>query len=306
MRQRYIIGQFAKICKDLQSGWRTENRRTFVVEPLACPLQCHGDPRHLDHVCLMRDRCRNAGLEDEMAGNFSTPKKIHEYILYTMIYRDLESWIIMNHFQKLSQKASCEFRSYFFGVPGKVEVDIQLLLQLQEQLITSANAIAAQLEEPEASRVEGIWTILQNEANMLMILQIMRISLNGWMLSWNLIMEWITENGRNEWNAHFDSELFLCFEVIADAVKVPNAPVPHSVRRLFRLHHCMAMIRQVAGFQSTNLLDEKPVPCSRSAFGLDDFEIWSPDNNSNFIPCTVAFSQVERCFCMFCTFGKHM
>jgi len=58
---------------------------------------------------------------------------------------------------------------------GKVEVDIQLLVQLQEQLITSANAIAAQLEEPE---------------------------------------------------------------VTADAAKVSNAPV--------------------AGFQSTNLLDEKP------------------------------------------------
>ncbi len=99
----------------------------------------------------------------------------------------------MNNHESLPEtfsKSELWIPELFFWVPGKVEVDIQLLLQLQEQLITSANAIAAQLEEPEASRVEGIW-ILQNEANMLMILQIMRISLNGWMLSWNLIMEWI-------------------------------------------------------------------------------------------------------------------
>ncbi len=76
----------AKICKVDGEQKIKGIRRTFVVEPLACPLQCHGDPRHLDHVCLMRDRCRDGGLEDEMAGNFSTPKKIHEYILYTMIY----------------------------------------------------------------------------------------------------------------------------------------------------------------------------------------------------------------------------
>lgn len=62
-----------------------------------------------------------------------------------MIYSDLESWICRNFVKKWNYWA-------FFGssVPGKVEVDIQLLLQLQEQLITSANAIAAQLEEPEA------------------------------------------------------------------------------------------------------------------------------------------------------------
>ena len=38
--------------------------RTIVVEPLACPLRGHGDPGHLDYVCLMRDRCTNGGLKD--------------------------------------------------------------------------------------------------------------------------------------------------------------------------------------------------------------------------------------------------
>lgn len=52
--------------------------------------------------------------------------------------------------QKLCQKVVKYLAFFGSSVPGKVQVDIQLLVQLQEQLITSANAIAAQLEEPEA------------------------------------------------------------------------------------------------------------------------------------------------------------
>ena len=79
----------------------------------------------------------------------SSLKKRYIHIILNNPDDDTKRSRIMN-LQKLCQKVVKYLAFFGSSVPGKVEVDIQLLVQLQEQLITSANAIAAQLEEPEA------------------------------------------------------------------------------------------------------------------------------------------------------------